>query len=543
VVVGLGLIGLLTVQMLLANGCKVIGVDLDERKCALARSFGAQALNPGLGDDPVQKVLNLTGVGADAVLITASAKGNELVSQAARMSRKRGRIVLVGVTGLELNRAEFYEKELTFQVSCSYGPGRYEPNYEGKGLDYPIGFVRWTEQRNFEAVLSMMASGALKVKELITRVVPFEDYATVYKSIEESQDIAILFAYPAKQITGAEKTIQVTPFEATASKGVIGLLGAGNFTKMTLLPALKGTGANVKTIVSAGGLSGTLLAKKFNIAQSSTDSGAVLNDPDINLVMITTRHGSHSRQVIQCLEAGKAVFVEKPLALDPAQLRDVIAAYTNHPNLVHVGFNRRFSPHVVGLKKHLGQGPHSIVATMNAGFIPVNHWVHDPEAGGGRIIGEACHMIDLCAYLTGSEVVSVSMNALGPSPELTTDCAQILLRFADGSQAVINYLANGSKAYAKERVEVYSHQRTAVIDNFVRTKVYGFRGWRGLKTTMDKGHKDQFGLLLNVVQSGGPPLIAFESLVNTTAASMAALKSLQEQRWVSPGEIINLPTA
>ena len=542
VVTGLGLIGLITVQMLLANGCRVIGIDIDQEKCNMAAKWGAATVNPTMGDDSVKTVLEAThGTGADGVIITASSKSNDIISQSAQMSRKRGRIVLVGVTGLNLSRAEFYEKELTFQVSCSYGPGRYDENYEQKGIDYPLPFVRWTEKRNFEAVLHAISSGSLNVKELITEIVDLADYNKIYGNIGQSKSIASILKYPDADIplSNQNHTLLLNEHTFSGSKAIIGIIGAGNFTKMTMLPALKDSGAGFKYIASSTGVSGTTLAKKFGFTHSTTDYSEVLNDEEVDTVFITTRHGSHARLVSETLKAGKHVFVEKPLALNQKQLDEVIDAINSGPKDVNpslmVGFNRRFSPHMQAIKKALGQnpGPVNVVATMNAGFIPGNAWVHDLQTGGGRIIGEACHYFDLCLYLAGSEIEMVCMNALGENPEENTDNASILLKFKNGSNAVVNYFANGAKSYSKERVEVFSRERVFITDNFRTTKGFGAKGFRNLKTRINKGHKNQFREYIHRIKAGGEPLISFNELVNVTKASFAAIQSLKEKRWVN----------
>lgn len=544
VVTGLGLIGLLTAQMLLGNGCRVIGIDIDKNKCALAEKWGVKTINPSGEDDPVKAVLEMTGgVGADGVIITASAKTNDIISQAALMSRKRGRIILIGVTGLNINRAEFYEKELTFQVSCSYGPGRYDENYEQKGIDYPLPFVRWTERRNFETILNSISNGQLKVKELITGIVELENFKEIYDNMGHSGSIASILKYPVSAEAKARpvNSITLNPVSFTGSKGVIGVIGAGNFTKMTMLPALKGSGAGFKYISSSGGVTGTALAKKFGFTNSTTDYHQILNDPEIDTVLITTRHNSHAKFVVESLQAGKNVFVEKPLALNNDQLNQIIETYTSPLHIVTpsptltVGFNRRFSPHIRAVRKAIGENPGllNIAATMNAGFIPSNVWVHDLQTGGGRIIGEACHYLDLCVYLTGSQIVSVCMNAMGENPGENTDNASILLKFKNGSNAVINYFANGSKSYSKERIEVFSRERIFIIDNFRSTKAYGAKGFKNIRTRVDKGHKTQFHEYIRRIKEGGEPLIPFSEIVNVTKASFAAIQSLKERRWVN----------
>lgn len=536
VVTGLGLIGLLTAQMLLANGCRVIGIDIDEQKCAMAEKWGVITINPAKGDDAVKTVMNITGnIGADGVIITASAKTNDIISQAAKMSRKRGRIILVGVIGLDISRADFYEKELSFQVSCSYGPGRYDEEYEQKGIDYPLPFVRWTEQRNFDAILQGISAGKLKVKELITEIVELDNFLSIYGEIGKSKSIASILKYPeAKE--NISNTIALKDANYKQSKGVIGVIGAGNFTKMTMLPAMKESGASYKYIASQGGLNGTILAKKFGFSHSTTDYKEIYNDADVDTVMITTRHSSHAKFVAEALAAGKHVFVEKPLALTTEQLNDVIQAYQQQQKQtsITVGFNRRFSPHIQAIKKALGQSttPININATMNAGMIPANVWVHDMNVGGGRIIGEACHYIDLCVYLAGSEVISVCMNAMGENPQENTDNASILLRFKNGSNAVVNYFANGSKAYSKERVEVFSQERTYIMDNFRCTKAFGDKKFKDISTKINKGHKVQFDEYIKRIKTGGAPLIPLNEIVNVTRASFAALESLKTKSWI-----------
>lgn len=532
VVVGLGLIGLLTAQLLIANGCRVIGTDIDEAKLAMAKDWGVIPFNPKQGD-VVKFVEDQTnGVGADGVIITASAKNNDIISQSARMSRKRGRIVLVGVIGLDISRAEFYEKELSFQVSCSYGPGRYDEDYEQKGVDYPLPFVRWTEKRNFEAMLQAISSGKIRVNEMITEIIPLDDYQKIYGDIGQSRSIASILKYKAGQVLNPNRNVRLMESNFAGSKGVLGIIGSGNFTKMTMLPALKGSGAHYKYVASNGGVTGTALAQKYGIAHSTTDYKEILKDPEVDLVLITTRHNLHAAMVIEALNAGKNVFVEKPLALNVEELNQIIQAQQQSGKALTVGFNRRFSPHIEQIKKIVGNAPMNVIATMNAGAVPPNVWVHDMKTGGGRIIGEACHFIDLISYLTGSSVKSVCMNAMGVNPEENTDNASILLKYENGSTGVINYFANGSKAYCKERVEVFSQERTLIMDNFRKTEGFGTKGFSKLKTSLDKGHKAQFTRLIEKTQNGGKVLIPLEEIINTTKASFAAVESLKTGMWI-----------
>jgi predicted dehydrogenase len=451
------------------------------------------------------------------------------------MSRKRGRIVLVGVIGLDISRADFYEKELSFQVSCSYGPGRYDDNYEQKGEDYPLAFVRWTEKRNFEAVIQAIANKNINVEALITERIELEDYQKIYNNMLGNNSIASILVYPETEIN-LNRSIEITSnkFKSSGSCN-IGIIGAGNFTSAMILPCLNNTTAQLKYISSSSGLTGTTLAKKYKIKNSTTDNNIILDDKDVDLVMITTRHNSHAKLVIDSLSAGKNVFVEKPLALNEDELNQIINVYKTSGKTLTVGFNRRFAPLAIQMKKALGAAdtPMNIIATMNAGFIPSKVWVHDMEIGGGRIIGEACHFIDLISYLAGSKVKSVCMNTMGIESKENTDNACILLKYENGTNAVINYFSNGSKSYSKERVEVFHQDRTLIMDNWRKLKGFGFKNFNSASSSQDKGHQNQFNLLINAVQNGGNQIILFDEIVNTTKASFAAIESLKKGGWVN----------
>lgn len=534
VVVGLGLIGLVTAELLKANGCNVIGFDFDPEKIKIAKEKGIVAINPSEGTDQVKFVETYTnGIGADGVVITASSKSNEIISQSAQMCRKLGRVVLVGVIGLDISRADFYNKEITFQVSCSYGPGRYDDEYEQKGNDYPIGYVRWTEKRNFEAVLNAISNGSLDVKPLITEKIPLADYQKIYGDMGNSNSIASILEYNTTE--EPVSTVSVTPKSFEGKKGIIGIIGAGNFTSATILPSLKKLNADIKYIASSGGLSSTIMAKQYKIAKSTTNYQEILSDPETDLVLITTKHNMHAAMVLATIKTGKSVFVEKPLALTTEELNEIMNEYNQRNVNVSVGFNRRFAPLAKQMKKVLGNdcAPMNIVATMNAGFIPAEVWVHDMEVGGGRIIGEACHYIDLCTYFTGSKIISVCMNAMGQNPQESTDNASILLKYANGSNAVINYFSNGSKAYSKERVEIFSQERTLIMDNWRRLNAYGFKGFSKASSKQDKGHFNQFNELITQQKTGGEPIISFDEIVNTTKASFAAIESLKKGTWIT----------
>ena len=534
VVVGLGLIGILTAQLLKANGCRVIGFDFDQSKVDLAISLGIDAVNPGTGVDQVKYVNSVTNdIGADGVIITASNKSNEIISQSASMSRKRGRIVLVGVVGLDISRADFFAKELTFQVSCSYGPGRYDEKYEQKGEDYPIGFVRWTEKRNFESVLEAISSKSINVEALITERIPLAEYGKIYDDMSGTNSIASILEYPTKS-NEPSRVVSFGNNSYSDTKGVIGIVGAGNFTSAMILPSLKKCAASVKHIASSGGLSGTTMAKKYGISNSTTDYKSILADSEVDLVMITTRHNTHAAMVKETLLAGKHVFVEKPLALNLIELNEVLDVYKNSGKTITVGFNRRFAPLAVKMKTVLGSSntPMNIIATMNAGFIPPEVWVHDMEVGGGRIIGEACHFIDLCNFLTGSKVVEVCMNAMGVNPNENSDNASILLKYANGSNAVINYFSNGSKSYFKERIEVFHQERTLIMDNWRKLSGFGFKGFTTAKTAQNKGHAQQFKLLVESVKNGGDAIVPIDDIINSTKATFAAIESMKTGAWI-----------
>jgi predicted dehydrogenase/threonine dehydrogenase-like Zn-dependent dehydrogenase len=533
VVVGLGLIGLISAQILQANGCKVIAYDLSQDKVDLANKLGITAFNNGT-TNPVDFVKGATnGIGADGVLITASANTDQIIADSANMCRMRGRVVLVGVIGLALNRNDFYTKEISFQVSCSYGPGRYDASYEAKGIDYPIGFVRWTEKRNFQTILELVANKRIDVNTLITERVAFAEFDKIYGDMGAGNSVASIIEYADQQINLTATTRTLVDRKFDPSKPVIGLLGAGNYSRMTMLPALKKAKVQLKYIASAAGLNGTDLALKYDSAKSTTDYKEILTDAETNVFIISTQHGSHAHFVTEGLQADKHVFVEKPLAINQEQLDSIVETYNASKGSLMVGFNRRFSPHSVKVKSFLSDSPINVIATMNAGDIPPEVWVHDMENGGGRIIGEACHFIDLISYFTGSKIVSVCMNALGSAPNQNTDNATIILKYENGSSGVINYFSNGSKKYAKERIEVYSQNRTFVIDNFIKTTAFGQPGFNKLKTSLDKGHSAQFQKYLNNIEKIGQSLIPADSLINTTQASFAALASLVSKSWVN----------
>jgi len=537
VVSGLGLIGLLVVQMLVANGCKVIGIDFDKNKTALAEKYGAKTINLSSGVDPVEAVKAMTcGIGVDGVIITASAKEDSIVHQSAQMCRKRGRIVLVGVVNLNLDRTDFYEKELTFQVSCSYGPGRYDAKYEGGGQDYPIGFVRWTEQRNFEAILGAMSSGALKVDDLISERIDIAEADKAYKMLtDDASKMALVLTYPQDGVERKNiiKIKSANPVVSPVSNVVAGVVGAGNFAKMTMLPVLKESGARLKTLVDIDGVAGWHGARKFGFENAANDYRSILEDKEINTVFITTRHDLHTSMVIEALKAGKNVHVEKPLCLNRQQLEEIEKVYSEHNRQqLLVGFNRRFAPHANKIKSLVSArtAPLCMVWLINAGNIPAEVWVQNLEIGGGRIIGEGCHWIDFMSYVAGSEVKKVSAIMIGAetSEPVKTDKISINLEFADGSIGTLHYFANGSKSYPKETFQLFCQGRVLELDNFRKLTGYGFRNFNKMNLwSQDKGHNEQFKTFVKSISAGGEPLISFDEIKNATLASFAAMESAQ----------------
>ena len=696
-VFGLGLVGLLTVQLLRASGCGVLAVDISPARLRLAAGFGAAVVDLSQGTDPVAAAMAWTGGrGVDGALIAASAKGDEIVHQAAQACRTRGRIVLVGVVDLGLRRDDFYKKELTFQVSCSYGPGRYDERYEQGGQDYPFGFVRWTEQRNFEAVLEAMQEGRLRVKELITHRMSLEEAAERYeKVLHDPAALGILIEYPIVraldtlgtdsvqgalrqaqgdnvEAPGANEGGQGVPRQARDDNGVarddrddvmvslsnhddtsdeinersansaprsldklgtglarddrmaplrpldtlgtglaqgdnkvargdrigVGVIGAGNYARSTLLPALARTKARLVAVADINGVAAGHAARKFGAGKAITDYHEILGDPAVQAVFILVGHHLHARFVCEALAAGKHVFVEKPLAIDEGQLAEVVQAYegvtlrpldtlgtglaqgvprqarddknkvmvspsmnsgqalSNHelgtgsvepsPFLM-VGFNRRFSPHTVKIRELLAgrTEPLTMTMTVNAGFIPPENWVQDPERGGGRIIGEGCHFIDLLSYLAGSPVKTVAAAMVGGNGPVREDKMSILLGFADGSVGTVHYFANGAKSYPKETLEVFSDGRVIRMENFRATTGFGFKGFRSFRTwRQDKGHQAEIAAFVTAVAlgqaqdargnkgNGNNPvfsesytLIPFEQIVNITRASFAAVEA------------------
>lgn len=541
VVIGLGLIGLLCVQILRANGCRVLGVDFDTKKCDLAKKFGADAVDLSKNENllTIAKRFSRSN-GVDGVLITASSKSNDIIHQSAEICRKRGRIVLIGVTGLNLRREDFYKKEITFQVSSSYGPGRYDKDYEEKGNDYPIGFVRWTQQRNFEAILDMMSSGLLNVKALISNTFNFDDAIKAYDLLLKTDVLGIILNYPnqdKKTLIKSEVELnQDTSEYKNPATPNIGFIGAGNYASRVLIPAFRNTGVSLDTIVTSSGVSAVYHGNKNHFLKASSDVYDVFDSDDINTIVIVTRHNSHAKYVVDGLKSGKNIFVEKPLALSIKEIEEVNKAYhfaKNRNNIqLMVGFNRRFSPHIIKMKELLDikHSPKSIIVTINAGEIPSEHWVQDLKIGGGRIIGECCHFIDLMRHLVGFKITNFHAVMIGDTPSLKVreDKVSITLSFDDGSFGVIHYLANGGNRFPKERVEVFCNDGVLQLDNYRTLKGYGWDGFKKMKTIkQDKGQELCVREFIDSIRKGKDCPIPFIEIEETSKVSIEIANSLK----------------
>ena len=532
VVIGLGLIGQLTVQLLRATGCRVLAVDVDESRLELARGLGAETVNALAGQNPLVTAERFSyGHGVDAAIVTAATKSNEPIYQAASMCRKRGRIVLVGVTGLNLSREQLYRKELTLQVSCSYGPGRYDPFYEEDGHDYPIGYVRWTEQRNFEAVLDAMATGKLRVDALISHRFALKDSRKAYELISGSQpSLGVILEYPTSEAPEELRSRRITLVGNREASGApspgTAFIGAGSYATSVLIPKFKSAGARLVTVVSSGGTTAAYAGRKYGFRVASTDATAVLNDPAVDAVVIATRHDSHAQLVLNALEARKHVFVEKPMCLTLDELNRIESMYsgmlatTGCPVLM-VGFNRRFAPHVRRLKSLLTSvtAPKAFVMTVNAGLVPSEHWTHNRVTGGGRVIGEACHFIDLLRFLADSRILAHDRLVLDTA---TRDSQTMHLRFADGSIGTIHYFANGSRAFPKERLEIFVGGAVLQLDNFKTLRAYGWPGFNRMKLwSQDKGQAACAEAFLKTIHSGLPSPIPFDHIIEVSRVAIA----------------------
>jgi predicted dehydrogenase/threonine dehydrogenase-like Zn-dependent dehydrogenase len=558
-VIGLGLLGLLTVGIAAAAGCQVMGIDLDERRVALARKMGASAF---LRDEAGQAAQSFSrGRGCDAILICADTPSNDPVELAGEIARDRARVVAVGAVGLNLPRKIYFAKELTFLNSRSYGPGRYDPAYEEGGQDYPVGYVRWTEGRNMEAFVDLLAAGKIDVHILISHRFPIERAAEAYQLITgKTQEpfLGVLLTYPAEGLAKPQVEAALAPRVIgkedfpnpikIVSACRLGVLGAGSFATSVLLPALKNVSAvELVGIASASGMSAQQAAKRFGFNYASGDEAEIVNDPEINSLAILTRHDLHARQILAGLSAGKHVFCEKPLAIGQSELEQIenyfadVGQSENQAGplpLLMVGFNRRFSPLAQQLRDFFSNRTEPFIAhyRVNAGYLPPDHWLHDPLVGGGRIIGESCHFIDFLTFLAGKPPVSVTTTALPDAGRYREDNVVMDFIFPDGSIGTVSYLANGDRAFPKERLEVFSGGRVAVLDDYRSLSLLKDGRKQVFRSPLrqDKGHQAEMQAFTSAVTGRGLLPIPYLHLFSVTRATFAAVKALRT------GEVVNL---
>jgi polar amino acid transport system substrate-binding protein len=526
-VIGLGLIGQLALQLLRANGCRVLGLDLDPGRVQEAGALGAEWAFETGALPAAWKAEATGGHGVDFALVAASASTSAPLALAADLCRMKGRISVVGAMPIELERRAVYEKELELRMSTSYGPGRYQRAYEERGLDYPIAYVRWTENRNLQAFLALVASGGVQPGRLATETVPFEQAVEKYEELAQGRRraLAMVFAYPEE--VSASRALQLAPPAAGPARETVGVafVGAGNYAKGVLLPALAGRAeARRVSLVTATGASARRTAEKFAFASCGTDPELVFQDPAVQLVFVATRHDSHADLAARALRAGKAVWLEKPVGITPEEVEHVAKAAAESRGFLAVGYNRRFSPHARAVRSAFEgrEGPLAIHYTVAAGAPPRGSWITDPEVGGGRVVGEACHFVDLCAWLVGAPPVSVYARAPGRDPE-GDDSLVALLSFADGSCATIEYLARTDPTLPKERFEVSADGRTARCDNFRTTEVSGRKRLRTLN--QDKGQAAAVAEVLDALRAGRPSPFSLAEIVAVSRATFAMLES------------------
>ena len=533
VVIGLGLVGQLTIQLLNASGVKSIGIDINEQQVKTALDCEASHAWSRSQEGLEQMVLGATnGYGSDAVIITAGTSSLDPVELAGVLCRKKGKVVIVGAVPTGFTRANYYKKELDLRMSSSYGPGRYDPDYEEKGRDYPVGYVRWTENRNMQAFIDLLAAGRLKIENLISHIYDLEDAPEAYELIlgRKEPSLGILIRYNRDAEIKNYIGLNTNPPEPEFPS--IGFIGAGNFAQNILLPRLKGL-VNFIGIATAHGTTSLHTGKKYGFNYCTSDSGKIIADNEINTVFVATRHNLHATSVIEALIAGKNVFVEKPLAITFNELESIYSTYLNlvKKPLLMVGYNRRFAPHTTRIMNLLQpEQPKGISIRVNAGSIPADHWVNDPETGGGRIIGEGCHFIDLAVFLAGSPVVSVSASEVKSKQNLIESFIAAL-RFRNGSAASISYLANGNKDVSKEVIEVFCDGTVSVIDDFKKLEFSGKKSFHS-KSSQDKGHTNELKAFTGAISNGLPSPIPFEQLYHSSLVTFKIIESIQTGRTI-----------
>jgi predicted dehydrogenase len=552
-VIGLGLLGQLASQLLKAAGCRVIGMDINQSRAELAKHLGADAVAASTSECRDLCLHHSRGLGVDSVLITAETSSSDPVNLAGAIARERAIVVAVGTVGMDIERRAYYEKEIDFRISRSYGPGRYDASYEQKGRDYPIGYVRWTETRNMEAFLQFIAEKKINIDALITHRFPVERAQSAYELIlgKSGQPfLGVVIQYSGACDDSQTLALVPKPVATTASAGVkdisVGLLGAGVFATGILLPAIKASGNTaLVAICTATGSHAGHAAKKFGFRSCTTDESQVIHDPAINTVVIATRHHLHARQVLASLREGKNVFCEKPLCLTESDLRSIVRDYLGIDRLprpvLMVGYNRRFAPMMQRIKSFLApiSEPLALHYRVNAGFLPPDHWVNDREQGGGRILGELCHFVDLLMFLADSPIVEVEGRALATSQRYSGDNVLVSLRFANGSQGTISYLANGDRAFSKERLEAFGGRAVAVLDDFRHLELVrdGKKQTIHSRWRQDKGHRGEWSAFANSVRQGQAAPISFADLVCSTLAT------LRIQESISLGQCLAVDTA
>ena len=536
-IIGMGLLGLLAAQIATAAGCNVLGVDIDPARLALASSLGLQAVSRKQAVDSAQAFTSNRGF--DVILICADTSSNDPVELAGVIARDRARVVATGAVGLTFPRKVYYEKEISFINSRSYGPGRYDVNYEEHGYDYPLGYIRWTEGRNFEAVVDLMSRGKLQAQPLITHRFPIDKATQAYDVIigkKKEKFLGVVLTYPEGKTKEETKVVLSLSSFKGADAVKIGVLGAGLFANAVLLPAIKKAGdIEFVGIASSGGLHAQHSGKKYGFKYATSNDDEIINDPNINAIAILTRHDSHADLVVKALKAGKHVFVEKPLAINNSQLFAISKQLkANTQSLLTVGFNRRFAPHAQQLYSFYKERsePMHVHYRVNAGYIPLNHWTQDPEIGGGRIIGEACHFIDFITFLVGNSPVSVTAHAMPDAGKYREDNISMTFTFHDGSIGVVDYLANGDKSFPKERVEVFCGGKIAVLDDFVFLQTVEDGRKKESKGAQNKGHVNEWKAFVKSVREGGEPPIPYEQLIGVTKSTFAAVESMQTYQTV-----------
>lgn len=536
-VIGLGLLGLLTIQMADAAGCNVLGIDIDPKRVKLASSLGLEAVARPQAESAAAAFTQNRGF--DSIIICADTSSNDPVELAGVIARDRAKVVATGAVGLNFPRKIYYEKEISFINSRSYGPGRYDLNYEENGQDYPFGYVRWTEGRNFQAVVDLMASGKLKVASLISHRFDIEEGVKAYEVItgkKKEPFLGVLLKYPDVKKSESSKVIRFNvPTFKHSTVITLGVLGAGLFANSTLLPILKSNkDFELVGIASSGGLHAQHSGRKFGFQYATSSEDEIINDPKINTVAILTRHDTHADLVGKALKAGKHVFVEKPLAINEKQLTQITKALAAHDSLLTVGFNRRFAPLIQNLKSQISNRVEPLHAhyRVNAGFIPANHWTQDPAIGGGRIIGEACHFVDVLTFLVGTAPVSVTAHALPNNGKYSEDNVSMTFTFADGSVGVVDYLANGDKSMPKERLEVFCGGMVAVLDDYVSLTTVNIGKKKVESGAQDKGWRGEMAAFADALKAGEEPPISYEHLIGVTKSTFAAVESIRSKSTI-----------